>query len=329
MQDLYDRLGTRGFDVKFLRRAVLPDWWDDQLASEPFNRALAEAAVSKALGFAISQLRDPGAVLPEPLVSNFRLKRHKKDERVKDVRPAVFVAERLSKLVLARAKDLPKFDPSLTAEQIRKRLLAAAPGIGLSALVEFAWEGGVVVIHVDPDRLPKASKKFAGVAMFCGGTPVVVLGSGKDGPPWLAFHLAHELGHLYLGHVTPGDPPLVDSDIERVDDEPQEKQADAFANTVLTGGPNPGFSSPYKLSGEKLADAAVAFGKANGIDPGTLALYYARSTTLWGAGQKALQKLGMDTGAHAILGEALAKHVDLEDATEATVRFLSCLSIEC
>lgn len=30
--------------------------------------------------------------------------------------------------------------------------------------------------------------------------PVIVLSSGKKNPAQLAFHLAHELGHLALGH---------------------------------------------------------------------------------------------------------------------------------
>ena len=49
MQDLYTRLVTIGFDADFLRRAVLPDWWEDSLAGVPANRALAEAAIARHL----------------------------------------------------------------------------------------------------------------------------------------------------------------------------------------------------------------------------------------------------------------------------------------
>jgi len=40
MQDLFQRLRKIGFDPDFLRRAVLPDWWEDSLASVAANRAL-------------------------------------------------------------------------------------------------------------------------------------------------------------------------------------------------------------------------------------------------------------------------------------------------
>ena len=329
MKDLYDRLGERGFDAHFLKSSVLPDWWEDKLASEPSNRALAEAAVSKLLGFRIQHLRDPKTKLPEAPIANFRLKRDK-DVKVADLRPSLYVAERLAKiLVPTLLKKLPDFDTSIRPEQIRKRILAKANGVDLESLVAFAWSAGVVVIHVDPQRLPKDSKKFAGVAMFCGQTPVVVLASKKDGPPWLAFHLAHELGHIFLGHVKPGDDPLVDADIDKADDDQQEKQADEFANSVLTGSANPAVTSNYRLNAQKLANAAKAWGQVNGVNAGTVALVYARTRDMWGSAQGALQLLHCASGAHALIGEQLAKRFDPADVSESSARFLSCLTMKC
>jgi len=329
MKDLYERLGERGFDSHFLKATVLPDWWDDKLAAVPGNRALAEAAVSKLLGFRIQHLRDPKTILPETPVGNFRLKRDK-DVSVTDVRPSLFVVERLSKIIVPMLTPaLPAFNGNIRAAQIRKQILVMSAGVDLSALVTFSWSAGVVVIHVDPGRLPKESKKFAGVAMYCGQTPVVVLASKKDGPPWLAFHLAHELGHLYLGHVKPGDPPLVDADIEKADNDEQEVQADEFANVLLTGMPKPSLSSPYRLTGVKLAVEASKWGAQHGVDPGTVALVYARTRKMWGPGQIALARLGYATGAHGIIGKELSKRLDLNNEMESAARFLSCLTLTC
>jgi len=46
MRDIYSRLKPLGFDSGFVRELLLPDWWDDELASVPANRAIAEATIS-------------------------------------------------------------------------------------------------------------------------------------------------------------------------------------------------------------------------------------------------------------------------------------------
>ncbi len=326
MQDLYDRLKERGFDAAFLKGVVLPDWWEDKLAAVPANRALAEAAIAKQLGFKIAELRDPKRALPVPAIGSFRLKRHK-NVPAEELRPAVHIAQRLAALVVAHTTAPAPFGGSVVAEKVRGHILADAPAVDLASLLTFAWRSGIVVFHVLPERLPRAAKKFAGLALYCGNVPVIVLGSVKQSPPWLAFHLAHEMGHLFLGHVNPGEAPLVDADIDRVDDDAQEKQADAFANKVLTGQEKPGFRPEWGLTAAKLAKAAQRWGAENGVAAGTVALVYARSANRWGPGQLALQTLGEDAGAHAIIAEHLKRHVDMGDLPESSARFLSCLSI--
>src|SRR5687767_9398654 len=66
MRDLYKRLRAIGFDEKFIRERVLPDWWDDSLGTVPSNRALAEAAIARALALPVGVLRDPSASLRLP-----------------------------------------------------------------------------------------------------------------------------------------------------------------------------------------------------------------------------------------------------------------------
>src|SRR6185503_20382966 len=63
MNDLYRRLRQAGFDKAFVKRNLLPDWWDDALADVPANRAVAEAAISRMLGFPVAALRNHDQVL--------------------------------------------------------------------------------------------------------------------------------------------------------------------------------------------------------------------------------------------------------------------------
>jgi hypothetical protein len=189
--------------------------------------------------------------------------------------------------------------------------------------VELCWEVGIFVIHLA--HVPRSSKCFDGMAAFCESRPVIVLGSKRDSPSWLVFHLAHELGHVISGHVRPGSPPVTDGDLKsKVGDDRQEKEADQFACEVLTGFKQPRIDD-LKLSGSKLARKARQVGPSQGVDPGVFALIYGRSNDRWAAAQKALNLLGAGAGAHRIIYEQLGKRLADLDVPESTARFLSIL----
>lgn len=319
MRDLYQRLRNIGFDADFVRTRILPDWWDDSLASTPANRALAEAAISKMLGFAIADLRNAEARLRLPPADHVRLKR-RMDTHDKDVAPAILVAERAAIAIAGSLQGVPRFEGGLSAASLRKAILETRRVVDLESLLHFAWEHGVAVIHVS--QLPSASKRFSGMALFCKGLPVVVLASGRDSPPWIAFHLAHELGHILLHHVRAGQGALADVDIDRRGTDEQERESDAFACEVLTGDPHPSAVPILGLTGERLAAIARHEGAQKKIDPGAIALVYGRKAERMGVAQKALNLLGMDRGAHSTIAKALGAHLPGE-SSDLTARFLA------
>jgi Zn-dependent peptidase ImmA (M78 family) len=322
MKDLYDRLKDVGFDAKFVRDRVLPDWWEDPLAEVPASRAMAEMAISRMLGFPIAQLHDPAATLTLPAVSSVRLKRNQGVE-ARDLMPSVLLAERTAQATLAELAALPAFAGGTPAEEARQAILADHRCVDLKSLLEFAWQRGIVVLHLA--ALPK-SKKFSGMAMFSGKTPVVVLAHGSDSPAWLAFHLAHELGHIYLGHVAAGSTPLADSNIDQLDQDHDEKAADAFACTLLTGRPAVDFKAIYGLTAEKLVARARETAAKYQIEPGTIALIYGKAERMPVA-QNALKLLGCDHGARRLIADALQQHLRrADDLPETAEQFLSLVS---
>ncbi len=325
MKDLYQRLKVIGFGPDFVRQAVLPDWWEDSLASIPANRALAEISIARLLGLKVAELRKPDAALALPPVGNFRLKRHKLTTP-EEVRPTVIVAERVATLAVESLKDLPPFVGCASAQDIRRKMLEEHQRVDLRSLLAFCWSRGIVVLYLAPHKMLK-SKKFAGVAMFVGDRPVIILGSSNDGPPWLAFHLTHEMGHVFGGNVKAGDKPLVDSNLDQVDDDDQEAAADRFASEVLTGQPKLSFSPTYGLTAEKLVPAARTYGRQHAIDAGTVALFYGRSANRWGVAQNAIKHMGNDHGGQQIIADTVSEHLDLDNLPETTARFLSCLSL--
>lgn len=323
MSDLYARLAAMGFDREFIRSTVLPEWWEDSLARIPANRALAEDAIARHLGVALEDLSRPSASLRLPALSHVKFKRHK-NKADESVAPAILVAQRAARIVVDAIPSLPRFEAGvLDPAIVRRKILLQHRYVTLESLVEFCWDHGIAVFHLA--RAPRKSKIFDGLAMFCGEHPVLVLGSRRDSPAWLAFHLAHELSHVLKQHVMPGSPPLADSDLMSASTDHQEKEADRAACEILTGSPAPKMPD-LKLTAPRLALTAVQSGPERGIDPGVLTLIYGRSNDRWGVAQNALKYLSLDSGAHDIIRAALLKRLDPEDLSESSERFLAVLS---
>ncbi|MCY2987735.1 MAG: ImmA/IrrE family metallo-endopeptidase [Planctomycetota bacterium] len=323
MKDLYERLRDVGFDASFVRYRILPEWWEDELAEKPANRAMAEAAVSRMLGFPIDQLRSAERSLTLPALNNVRLKRNK-GTKAHEVRPAILLAEQTAKAILTALPGLPPFSGVVSVQELRQRVLADRYSVDLEGLLEFAWSHGIAVLHLE--ELPKASKKFSGLALFHGRTPIIVLACRRDSPPWIAFHLAHELAHILLGHVAEGKPPLADSDIDQLDKDAEETAADEFACAALTGHPSIRTTPIYGLTADKLVAWAKRIAADKNIDPGTVALIYGRNAQRIAVAQNALKLLGLDHGAKAKIGAALKSRLCRDDLPESTERFLSLLS---
>ncbi len=322
MSDLYARLAATGFDREFIRSIVLPEWWEDSLAGIPANRALAEDAIARHLGMALEDLSRPSVPLRLPTLSHVKFKRHK-NKADESVAPAILVAQRAARIIIDSIPSLPRFEAgSLDPASVRQKILLQHRYVNLASLAELCWDHGIIVFHLA--RAPRKSKVFDGLAMFCGERPVLVLGSRRDSPAWLAFHLAHELSHVLKQHVTPGSPPLADSDLMSVSTDHQEREADRAACEILTGTPTPKMPD-LKHTAPRLALAAVQAGPERGIDPGILALIYGRSNDRWGVAQNALKYLSLDTGAHDILRAAFLKRLDPEDLSESSERFLAVL----
>lgn len=321
MKPLYARLRAEGIERHYLLSAVLPDWWEDSLYDEPSNKQLADLYVARFLGTRLQHVADPSAPLSPP-AHRVRLKRSRNVEDP-HVSGAIVAALHAARLVADLMKDQLPFTGIRPALEIRNQLLSRPDCTwpDLRHLVYYCWQHGIGVIHVT--KLPKVpgSKTIAGLATFVGERPVIVLCSRRDSPAWLAFHLAHELGHIMSGHVQPGGQPLVDLKLDSESDDAGEKEADQYAFQVLTGYPELTLDGPI-MSGRKIALAARKFGEAQRIHPGTVALIYGYGCRQLPAAQLALSAMGEDQGARAILAEALRAHVNLDDLPEPAQRFL-------
>lgn len=217
-----------------------------------------------------------------------------------------------------------------SAEEVRRALTRGGEQpVDLLALLALSWGVGIPVVHLRV--FPWPHKRMAAMATRVGGRGVVLLAKDAPYPPWVAFYLAHELGHLAHGHVADGRA-LIDFDQGEHGDEwapgedTEEAQADAWAMEVLTGMPNPEFttSPDARRSAASLVRAATGAGAGLNIDPGTVALAFGYTTGDWRTANGALKIIFPgDLDLPAAINQLAADQLDLAAAGEETAEYLA------
>lgn len=273
IQNLYSALREHGLQKKDVK-AILPSWWEDAIAETPAGLQQAKLIVAKALNLKVRPLvEDPPRVefdLPE--MRRFKLVKGTTED---DVQLAVALARSASKLVLSVYDQ--DFQRPGSAADVRKQILATGrPWVDLEGLLEYCWGAGIPVIHLASALM---KRKMDGIAMATRGRPTIVLSSRKA-CGYLLFHLAHELGHVALGHLDTNGA-IVDNDINDADGKDDaERAADAYALELLTG-KQPKLNLSRYYPAPVLAKLAVDFGKLHAIDPTHVVLNCAHNGNFW------------------------------------------------
>jgi hypothetical protein len=298
MKGLYARLSKIGLPTPYVKSLLLPDWWDDEVAETPAGFTEAVWSIARHLGLPPAQLRDPDAVLELPRAQGVRFKLTQGTD-AQSVQLARVLAERVARFVLLGVE--PIEHRSLAVQDVRTAILESGePWVSFQNLLEYCWSTGIPVVHLA--RLPRKTKKMDGLAIDIDGQPAIVLTSQRTDPSWLLFHLAHELGHIALGHVDGGQT-VVDELIERDSDEPLEAAANDYAIELITGHAGSRVLPTARLmKAPRLAAIATELGRQHSVDPGHIALNYAHT-------------MSRGQGNFWPLGNAALKHLPSEDAT--------------
>lgn len=181
---------------------------------------------------------------------------------------------------------------ALYAPELRERVLASGrPYVDLLDLLTLCWLVGVPVVHLRV--FPWPQKRMAAMSVAIEERSAILLAKDAVHPPAVAFYLAHELGHVALGHLG-ADRIIVDLEgpegpTADGDDE-EEVAADRFALELLTGHPEPTVvTSGATANATRLAAAALAAADELHIEPGTLAQCFGYSTGDWRVATGALK----------------------------------------
>lgn len=329
--ELIHRLEDAGFASDFVR-TCLPDWWDEQAEDSESSWLQMQLGLAQRLSL------DPLSLIDERLPLRLSSAGSPKFKHLKLTEAQQLAANGFSKglarLLLAAYKPL-EFELPSTASELRATLLRAAGGdwIDLGTLLMVCSAGGIPVAHLT--AFPAGIKGMAAMATSIGDRAAIFTARKPIHAAQVGFYVAHELGHIVLGHVRNGqaivealtlDPNETDDGVE-VDDE--ERAADRFAFELLTG--NPEFRVGGTLdrgTGRELAKVATEAGRQHRIDPGLLTLCYGKESGRWPVAVTAL-KLLQDSKAPPVVSQinlGLRSQLDPDLLTSQDTAYLDAVA---
>jgi Zn-dependent peptidase ImmA (M78 family) len=264
IQSIYSALSNHGLSKKHLSR-IMPEWWSAEVEATPGGAQRAKIYLAKALSLQIRPFSEspPRVEFDVPGERRFKLSSRTSET---DVELAVAIARSASRIAI-NAIERDFVQPAPSASAIRDYILGTgAKWVGLTELLDVCWAYGIPVLHLASPLLAK--KKMDGIAMSINGRPSIVLSNiRKSG--FLLFHLAHEIGHIALGHLGENGA-IVDDDFEeqaKNSKSADEVAADRFALELLTGNPESSLVLQQKMNAARLANLASAEGVRRKVDP--------------------------------------------------------------
>ena len=186
----------------------------------------------------------------------------------------------------------PGVTPLTDAESVRDAILRQARFVNLPQLLTFCWQTGIPVIQLRVFPLPQ--KRMQAMTVKVNERHAILLGYESEYYARMAYILAHEIGHILLGHLEHSDSLLDMDDPLTADDlDAEEVDADRAAFILLTGRANPEvLTNMQSYSARQLAHAANDQADQERIEPGILALCLGHATGKWRQTFGALKIIG-------------------------------------
>ncbi len=310
MPRLCARVTQTGISREFVRRA-LPVWWEDSIAETPAG--LQQACLYLAQAFNL----DPRSIYSVDTEVRFRTAERKfklsRNMKEADVTPSANYASAMARLALAAFTTAPSpisSDPT----ELRKAILHARGVVNLESLLAWCGSVGIPVMHI----ADMPGKKMLAVAIRSNGKFAVVL-SRKGATSEMLFWLAHEIGHIALGHLALDG--FIADEKEGAEQDTEEVEANDFAIKLLNGRPA-NYTLGRFMAAQSFAATAVQHGKANAIDPGHVILNVAKNMKAFPLGKAALKFLTDQDDACGKVNRSFRAHADLDQLSGDQVALL-------
>jgi Zn-dependent peptidase ImmA (M78 family) len=322
-KDLCQSLSELGFKRGYLRDTVLPSWWEPEVVKTRNGFLETAMLVHRRTGLPLAPLF-AGRAEPASAKSNVRFKKSK-GVTEDAVRTAHLIARQVAETVAASTQ-LPFKGELPSAAELHSLLKdrGRQPWVALDDLLDYCREIGIPVVHTS--QFPAGARKPDGMAVCSQeGRPVIVLCKASQRPAWMVFILAHELGHIVLGHVPEGGA-VVDGNLEAASGEEEERQANEFASVLLTGKPDLGLSSHGPMKAGTLARAAQDFARRYRVSPGVAALNWGFNTGNWPVANGAVKILEGNQNALEMIQRSTASGLDWDSVSEDAAEWLESMA---
>lgn len=315
MKGLRSRLSKAGIKPKFLNEVILPEWWEDSIATSEAGFREALGYIGSHLGLSLKSLADEAA---KPAFTKASKVNYKKATGVSNeevtlvTQYALGVARAVAKGFEEEepAQEVP--DPKLWREELLQT--SDQPWVCLRHILAASWQKGIPVVQLR--NFPTGAKKPDALTTMVNRRPIIVVLKQRTSPSWMAFIVAHELGHIHHKHLKKGQT-LVDEKIAGDAVESEEKEANDFAVRLLTGHSDLGLNTTHRIKyATELAKLCRLFGEKNRIAPGVAALNYGFTTKNWPLSNRSLTLLEKKDDAGLDIANRLREALDAEDFSE-------------
>lgn len=274
--------------------AAWPQWWSEEADASPSASLELRFSMARKLGI------DPRSLLDAEGTPRFiwrdeaRFKHLSGESELERASISSF-GRALGALLVAATRTGASL-ASASASSLRNLILQSQPFVRLLDLLSLSWSTGTPVVHLR--IFPRAQKRMAAMVVRVASRGAILLARDSIYPPHIAFYLAHELGHLLLGHVL-DETGIIDMEAqpEETTEDSEEASADRFAMQLLTGFPEPKIlPESNNYNAPALAAAVLRAAPSLNIEPGILALCFGFSTGNWAVANSAMQFIYENSG---------------------------------
>jgi len=312
---LYDNLKAFGLTRAQVRK-LLPQWWSPEAETSPDGYAELCGLISRRLSLDFGQLLN-GDVVRKSNATGLAYK-HSAAATPQSLQGATSIAISLAEAVNAAMGDRPADLPVKAAQFARRIRVANNDIVSLEGLIRICWESGIPVVPMP--NLPVGVRKMDGAVISTAHRPVIIISKKRTSRAWLAFILAHELGHIGCGHLLKSGS-IIDVSLQEQttfeaesSNDKQEREADRYALELLGGQAADDAVSGWSswISPVEIAVKAREAHRAVHVESGHLILRYAFQSKRWSECMTAMNFLSEDANAEALMLSALADNLDLD-----------------
>ncbi|EAZ88224.1 ImmA/IrrE family metallo-endopeptidase [Crocosphaera chwakensis] len=319
MSTLYKKLATLGLNKQYIREYGLPSWWGDELNDKPFAVLEGAAYIADNFNIDLKSLLMPEQEAKFNPLPHTQFKQHNSKNK-EHPKVASTLASRVAELI-SYGTNIKCLKLPNDAKTIREEILSNYKTVNLESLLDYCWSKGIAVGYVN--KFPRQTKKFSGFIQWQANCPVIILSANNTHRARFTFDLAHELGHLALGHLKEGI--LIDESLEFDSNDDEEKQANQFAVQLLLDKYDNYLGNHKFQNAERLTQYVIkiVIPKLPRIEADAIILNYGwHNKNCFRQAMAALNILEVSTNGQILINKYLVDKLDWDKFSDETYEYL-------